>query len=222
MIAVGTRADGRATNDDAARLEVAPRIEALERAVAELERELAEREAHIEALIERGRRTPVEEGLIRDRLRTVQDQLVRRDAELIAALGVGRGGTATQPIAVRHAPDLIERVRATVDAALPVEATTLVISHGDPTLLLLGQRRAWHFPRDASGAAAPFSIVDGAAAITHLESLVKLGARYLVVPTTGVGWIMAFPEFKSYLERTFQLIVRRFETCLIFGPRPRE
>src|SRR6266581_4696420 len=64
--------------------------------------------------------------------------------------------------------DLIGRVRQSVENVIPVGATVLVVSKGDPALLTLGQRTVWHFPRAVDGQYAGFHPADSNDAIRGL------------------------------------------------------
>ena len=46
---------------------------------------------------------------------------------------------------------LVDRVNAMVTAIVPSSETVLVVSKGDESLLRLGSRRGWHFPRSPDG-----------------------------------------------------------------------
>jgi hypothetical protein len=96
--------------------------------------------------------------------------------------------------------ELIGRIQNAVDQFIPVGATVLVVSKGDPALLVLGQRTGWHFPRAADGQYAGFHPIDSNDAISRLEVQRQLGARYLVIPGTSAWWHGHYPEFIAHVQ----------------------
>ena len=104
--------------------------------------------------------------------------------------------------------DLVARIRTTVDAALPRDETVLVISRGDPELVRLPGRRAWHFPGAESGEFAGHHPADGAEAVELLQAAVKRGARHLVVPATEYWWLDHYRPLARYLENDCEVTVR--------------
>src|SRR5205085_9420201 len=74
---------------------------------------------------------------------------------------------------------LVERVRDLVARAVPDGSTALVCNRGDDTLLELGDREGWHFPRDDEGEYAGYYPSDSAEAIEQVERQRSLGAEYL-------------------------------------------
>jgi hypothetical protein len=91
-------------------------------------------------------------------------------------------------------------MQRTVDELIPPGSTVLVVSKGDPALLSLGPRTAWHFPRAADGQYAGFHPVDNNDAITRLEAQRHLGARYLVIPSTSVWWLDHYSQFITHVR----------------------
>src|SRR5438270_5635402 len=80
---------------------------------------------------------------------------------------------------------LIGRLRAAVEQVIPERSTALVVTKGDPALLALGERTAWHFPRGTDGNYAGFHPADANDAIARFDLQRDLGARYLVLPATS-------------------------------------
>lgn len=187
------------------------------RTIAAQEQTLVEQAAHLDALAARLDRIPNREAELRAMLTDATDQLVRRDTQIVAALGLARQRDGIERATVHHAPALVERIRHWVGEVLPPAAQVLVLSHGDEALLLLEGRRGWHFPRAENGGWADVPPTDGATLVSHLRALREQGATYLLVPTTAVGWLMASPEFKQHVEQHYRFLVRDFATCLIFA-----
>lgn len=115
--------------------------------------------------------------------------------------------------------ELIVNVRDTVHATLPLDATVAVINKGDPELLKLDGRRAWHFPRANDGSYAGHHPPTSADAIEHLEVLRAEGATHLVIPHTSSWWLDFYTEFRKYLEERFTVAAHKAETCVIFSLR---
>ena len=112
--------------------------------------------------------------------------------------------------------DLVHRIREIVRETLPRNAKVVVVSHGDPDLLMLDGRVAWHFPPAEDGKCAGGYPGDGAEAISQLETLRERGADCFLLPSTGLWWLEDYPEFGRYLE-DYPCIVRDKETCLIYS-----
>ena len=113
--------------------------------------------------------------------------------------------------------ECIERIRETVRRVLPRDSTVIVVTKGDPALLDLYGRRAWHFPQDEDGA-YPWSYPDdGPAVIAELEALRARGGQYLLFPAPALWWLEQYPEFSAHLHRRYPVIVRDEKTCVMFA-----
>ena len=128
----------------------------------------------------------------------------------------------------RWAPDLEEQLkygnmvrqcRGTVQKTLPADAVVIVVSRGDDELLRLSTRRGWHFPQDENGVYAGYYPATSAAAIAHLEALRVKGGDYLVFPATATWWLEHYATFRGHLERTYRLVHRSDDNCVIFALR---
>jgi hypothetical protein len=97
--------------------------------------------------------------------------------------------------------EVVEAVRKAVDAAVPNDASVLVVSRGDEDLLQLGVRRAEHFPQTDDGMYAGHHPSTSEAAIAHLEELRARGAEFLVIPSSASWWLEHYVEFAQHLER---------------------
>ena len=100
----------------------------------------------------------------------------------------------------QHYRALVDSVRAVVADRLPADATVLVVSNGDETLLELEGRVGGHFPQIADGTYAGHHPADGREAVAHLESLRRTGAQYLVFPETARWWLEFYTELREHLE----------------------
>jgi hypothetical protein len=98
-------------------------------------------------------------------------------------------------------------VRSLIENTAPRDATVLVVSRGDDSLLRFDDRRGWHFPRALDGSYAGHYPADSAQAIGHLEELRARGATHIVFPPDAFWWLEYYREFAAYLERHFGLPV---------------
>jgi hypothetical protein len=112
--------------------------------------------------------------------------------------------------------ELIRAVQAAVDQHIPSASTVLVLSKGDPALLSLGQRTAWHFPRADNGEYAGFHPGDSGDAIRRVEAQCRLGAQYLVIPATSAWWLDYYPDFNTHLRSTADVLFSDPAVGLIF------
>ncbi|MFL5241593.1 MAG: glycosyltransferase [Gemmataceae bacterium] len=114
---------------------------------------------------------------------------------------------------------LVARIRKVVDQAVPPEATVIVVSNGDDSLLELDGRRAWHFPQMVSRVYAQENPFGSTAAVAHLESLRAKGGDFLLVPRTVLWWLDGFRKFRQHLEQRYRLAVSEEDACVIFALR---
>jgi GT2 family glycosyltransferase len=112
-------------------------------------------------------------------------------------------GRRPNPRYEREAQQLREAVRA----AVPADATVLVVSRGDEDLLRLNGRRALHFPQADDGGWAGHHPADSAEAIGHLEALRDGGAEYLIVPPTYSWWLSHYASFREHLDSRYQEVL---------------
>ncbi len=112
---------------------------------------------------------------------------------------------------------LVGRIRDVVQAAVPADSTVLVASKGDPELLNLNGRQAWHFPQTEDGTYAGYYPAHSAMAIAHLEALRVKGGEFLLLPQSAFWWLDHYVDFKNYLESHYRVVVRQEDTCLIFA-----
>jgi hypothetical protein len=117
---------------------------------------------------------------------------------------------------------LVTLIRALIRTVVPSNAVVAVVSRGDETLVDLGRRTGWHFPRCDDGRYAGHHPLDGAAAVAHLQELRRRGARYLVFPATALWWLTYYDDLRRHLEADCRLVVGREDTCLIYALESRE
>jgi GT2 family glycosyltransferase len=113
----------------------------------------------------------------------------------------------------------IARIRKLVGEVLPSGAIVLVVSKGDPDLLQLEGRVAWHFPQTAAGSYSGYKPADSTAAIANLEALRARGATHVLFPATAFWWLDHYRAFAQHLLRRYREIVRVEDTCVIFALR---
>ena len=99
-----------------------------------------------------------------------------------------------------------QHLREAVSATVPGDATVLVVSRGDDSLLDLEGRPARHFPEAESGGWAGHHPADSAEAIARLEASRGDGARYLVVPPTYRWWLRHYVGLREHLESRYQAV----------------
>jgi GT2 family glycosyltransferase len=121
----------------------------------------------------------------------------------------------------RHRPGpaylrLIARIREVVREVIPAGATVLVISKGDPDLLDLEGRDARHFPQGADGSYAGHHPAGSADAISHLKSMQRSGAGYLLIPGPALWWLEHYIGFGEYLSDVAEEAFRETDLCVIF------
>lgn len=95
-----------------------------------------------------------------------------------------------------------ERIRQFAAAACPRGARILVVSKGDERLVTLRGQAGLHFPQDADGTYAGFHPLDSAWAIAHLETLIRSGAEYLLLPAAAFWWLTYYAGFRDHLTAT--------------------
>ncbi len=111
--------------------------------------------------------------------------------------------------------ELVVRLREAVIAHTPADATVLVVSKGDDTLLAIAGRRAAHFPQAADGGYAGHYPADDAAAIVAIEELRRAGANVLVIPEPSSWWIDHYAGLRAHLAAHAEC-VEIPATCRIF------
>lgn len=177
------------------------------------------------------RRTGVKRAAARKQTAQLRQKLAEIKAEL-ASVKVRQKWLETSLDTQRHARQVLEaavsstyaecilRIRDVVRAAVPRDATVLVVSKGDEELLKLDGRRGWHFPQDDSGEYAGYHPADSAAAIEHLERLVAKGGQFLLLPSSAFWWLEHYRGFEEHLDR-FHLRVWRDDRCVLYLLRPK-
>jgi glycosyltransferase involved in cell wall biosynthesis len=126
----------------------------------------------------------------------------------------------TRPPEIKGHPDyrgLVARLRLAVEANTPADTTLAVVSRGDETLLDLGGRTAWHFPRGGDGTYAGYYPTDSDAAVAHLEQLRANGAEHLVIPASCGWWLEFYGGMREHLETSYRLIYDDPRTGTIYA-----
>jgi hypothetical protein len=101
----------------------------------------------------------------------------------------------------------LQRLRDVVAAAVPADATLLVVSKGDSRLLALNGCRGRHFPQTPGGEYVGYHPRDSQEAIAHLEDLRARGAEYLLLPSTAFWWLEFYDGFRRHLETSHRVMV---------------
>jgi glycosyltransferase involved in cell wall biosynthesis/lipopolysaccharide biosynthesis glycosyltransferase len=126
-----------------------------------------------------------------------------------------------KPVAVRETAlpvydALVQRIRETVAGVVPPQSELAVVSKGDEQLLLLGDRRCWHFPCTPSGVYAGHHPADDDEAIAQLENARATGVEYLVFPATASWWLEHYARLREHLESNYAQLVEDPDSCVIY------
>jgi len=112
-------------------------------------------------------------------------------------------GRVWQPYRRRINPqyeNAVALLLATAQQLIPPAAVTLVISKGDPALLVWESAVARHFPAQANGEYSGHHPADGPAALADLQAQIAAGARYLILPAASLWWLAHYVEFAAWLQ----------------------
>src|SRR5260221_3529946 len=142
-----------------------------------------------------------------ERLRVIGERL--RTAGPRPPVAREHGGNAALMGAIRH---IVERE---VNDGRPV----VVVSKGDPVLVDLGDRPAWHYPQDDDGVYAGYYPGDSATAIAHLEHLRERGAGHFLVPATCGWWLRHYRELRDHLDARYHLTAED-ASCVLYRLDP--
>jgi GT2 family glycosyltransferase len=112
--------------------------------------------------------------------------------------------------------DLVDRICARVEEAVPEGGRMLVVSRGDERLLELHGRPSAHFPQLEGGVYAGYHPADSSEAIDQLERARQGGAEYLLFPQTSLWWLDYYDEFANHLRGRYSEVTRD-EDCLVFA-----
>ena len=159
---------------------------------------------------------------LREQLVSAHQQVVYRDAEVMSTLGVVLSRFAPGAPAAIYYRQLLERVRASVRENLPPGAPVAVASMGDPSMLELDGRQAWHFPDIETATAVTYTTSDTEHLLDHLESLRQQGAQFLLLPAPSWSWSARYPMLNKWIETVYHSIVRNDGVCNIYDMRYRK
>jgi glycosyltransferase involved in cell wall biosynthesis len=116
--------------------------------------------------------------------------------EVMARPARGRGGDDLATLGdAATANGIAHRIRT---IAAPGDIVLVPVVSGD-ALADLSPQRAWPFPQTRDGGPGD-EPVDGPAAINHLESQRRRGARWFALPSTAASWRHRYPELVEHLE----------------------
>jgi GT2 family glycosyltransferase len=111
--------------------------------------------------------------------------------------------------------DVIAATRRAIHEVVSPAMPALVVSRGDERLIDVEDRVTWHFPRDADGVWAGHYPADGAEAVALLLEQIDAGARYLVIPRTGLWWLQYYDRLGRHLDEHAD-VVHADAACRIF------
>jgi FkbM family methyltransferase len=112
---------------------------------------------------------------------------------------------------------LVIRIREAVDALLPVDCTVAVLGKGDPELLKLSGRRAYHLPADEQGGYLGYHPANSEEAIRQFKSAIAKGADYLLIPSTSLWWLEHYADFCKEMEASSEAVLVDDDLCLIYA-----
>jgi GT2 family glycosyltransferase/glycosyltransferase involved in cell wall biosynthesis len=95
---------------------------------------------------------------------------------------------------------VVNCVRDTLCARVPLGAVVAVVSKGDDRLVRIEGRRAWHFPCDAAGEFAGWYPADDAEAVAQVDIARDAGARFLVFPKPALWWLDHYGGLRRHLD----------------------
>jgi hypothetical protein len=130
-------------------------------------------------------------------------------------------GLSWQPYERRPKPSyqaLVERCRRLVCGVVPSDATVLVISKGDPQLLNLEGRAAWHFPQNEDGTYAGHHPANDDECLRELARLRAKGATYLVIPAPAMWWLEHYGRFARYLQTQCWTVLSTSDCAVVRCP----
>jgi hypothetical protein len=113
--------------------------------------------------------------------------------------------------------DLIDRLSAVVNSAVPATAVVAVISKGDPKLLELPVSAVRHFPADDSGSYAGYHPRDVFEAVRMVDAARTSGVTHLIVPETSAWWLDHYAGLASHLASSGDLVAYEPGTCTIYA-----
>jgi hypothetical protein len=154
--------------------------------------------------------------IVRRRLLEIVSSVLSRPAKRAMAQGTAGKPAVMGPQSYR---EMIERVRQAIAETVPDEEIVAVASRGDEELLKVPGRRGWHFPQDSRGDYAGHYPRDGLVAVEQLEALRSKGAGFVVFPETALWWLDYYRELKRHLVDSYEPILERDGTCVIFDIR---
>jgi GT2 family glycosyltransferase len=204
-------------------------IEALEAQLKEMQATLRDTERKRDVHAETLELSDARQDALMTVVKGIRDQLDRRGNEAQSLLyelhGLQTGRRASPPAEGKdHAyRQTVDRLRESVHAHVPQDATVLVASRGDEELVKLYGRRAWHFPRLLDGTYLGHHPANSEAAIVHLEAMRALGASHFVLPEANRWWLDHYTDLGRHLETRCRLVFRNDDVCRIYSliDRPR-
>jgi hypothetical protein len=199
-----------------AREETAER-ERIEREAAALRQTAADQADHLAVLGIQLATLADHETELRSLLASAHEQLLHRDAEIVATLGSALHPHAPGAPAAIYYRQLLEKIRAMVDANVPPTAPILVVSGGDDAMLAFGGRPARHFPLPETDGASRYLPTDDATAQTQLDLLREQGAAFLVLPASGRAWLARHPDLARHLDERYPVVVRDEAIAVVYA-----
>ena len=192
-------------------------LELLRIRVRDLEERLRQTEAQLNEAL-------AYEQELREQLTSTHEQLVYRDSEVMATLGVALARHAPGAPAAIYYRQLLDRIRASVAANLPPDVPVAVASLGDDAMLGLDGRHAWHFPPPdtATPTSFAYSTDDSERLLAELDTLREAGAQFLLLPASAWSWSARYPKLNRWIETVYHSVVRDDGICNIYDLRQKK
>jgi hypothetical protein len=161
---------------------------------------------------------------LREQLTSTHEQLVYRDSEVMATLGVALARHAPGAPAAIYYRQLLDRIRASVAENLPPDVPVAVASLGDDAMLGLDGRPAWHFPPPdtATPTSFAYSTDDSERLLAELDTLRAAGAQFLLLPASAWSWSARYPKLNRWIETVYHSVVRDDGICNIYDLRQKK
>ena len=158
-------------------------------------------------------------GVARESVQRMLDAVFAREVKRGDDSGANDDPHAEAVVDAAEYEDVVLRIHEAVQATVPAYAGVAVVSKGDPNLLDLGGRRAWHFPKGENGQYAGYYPADSDAAVAQLAQVEREGATHVLFPATALWWLDHYAGFKRYLDERYDVVLDERDTCVIYARR---
>jgi hypothetical protein len=114
--------------------------------------------------------------------------------------------------------ELVRTVLAVTAANVPGDATVLMVSRGDESLLDIPGRTVWHFPCDDNGDYAGWYAADTAEVLAGVDRQIARGVTHIVFPEPASWWFEFYADLgDAFADRLDE--IDGAAVCRIFAVR---